>query len=323
MTVYPVTEPHDQGMLDAGEGQRLYWEVSGDPGGQPVVVLHGGPGGGSSPGFRRWFDPAAYRVVQFDQRGCGRSTPHVSDPSTDLTTNTTDHQVGDIELLRKHLDIDRWLVCGASWGVTLGLAYAERHPDRVSQLVLVSVTMTRAVDVHWLYHDAGRFFPEEWARFRAGAPEDERDGDLVAAYNRLLNEQSDPIVRVRAAQDWCDWEDALLSLEEGWTPSPRYKDPLFRMTFARLCAHYFSHAAWLGSDELLRNAARLAGIPGFLVHGRFDLGSPPDVPWLLARAWPDVELCFVRTGHRGGDEMLEQIIAATDRFATHRHHVDG
>jgi proline iminopeptidase len=223
-----------------------------------------------------------------------------------------------MERLRQHLEIDRWLVCGASWGVTLGLAYAERHPEQVSELIFISVTMTRASDVHWLYHEAGRFFPEEWARFRAGVAEDERGGDLVAAYNRLLNEQPDVAVRATAAKNWCDWEDAVVSLEEGWTPNPRYTDPDFRMTFARLCAHYFSHAAWLEMDELLRNADRLTGIPGALVHGRFDIGGPPDVPWLLARAWPGAELHLVRTGHVGGKDMLESLIRATDRFAARR-----
>jgi proline iminopeptidase len=223
-----------------------------------------------------------------------------------------------MERLREHLEVDRWLVAGASWGVTLGLAYAERHPERVSELIFISVTMTRASDVHWLYHEAGRFFPEEWARFRDGVPEAERDGDLVAAYDRLLNHHPDFALRAIAAKNWCDWEDAVVSLEEGWTPNPRYANADFRMTFARLCAHYFSHAAWLGGGQLLGNADRLAGIPGVLVHGRFDLGGPPDVPWLLARAWPDAELHLVRTGHVGGGEMMEALIAATDRFAARR-----
>jgi proline iminopeptidase len=305
-------------MLDVGDGQQLCWQVSGNPDGKPAILLHGGPGSGSYPGQRRWFDPSAYRIVQFDQRGCGRSTPSVSDPATDLATNTTHHLIGDIERLREHLEVNRWLVCGASWGVTLGLAYAECHPAKVSELIGVSVTMTRASDVHWLYHEAGRFFPEAWARFRAGVPEGERDGDLVVAYNRLLNEQPDIVIRATAAKNWCDWEDALVSLEEGWTPNPRYADPGFRMTFARLCAHYFSHAAWLDPGELLRNADRLAGIPGVLVHGRFDIGGPPDVPWLLARAWPGAELHLVRTGHVGGNEMLEPVIRSTDRFAARR-----
>jgi proline iminopeptidase len=302
-------------MLDVGQGQQLYWEVSGNPDGKPAVTLHGGPGSGSYPGQRRWFDPSAYRIVQFDQRGCGRSTPSVADPATDLSSNTTEHLIADIERLREHLEIERWLVAGASWGVTLGLAYAERHPERVSELIFISVTMTRASDVHWLYHEVGRFFPDEWARFRAGVPEAERDGDLVAAYNRLLNKQPDVVVRAAAAKNWCDWEDAVVSLEEGWSPNPRYADAEFRMTFARLCAHYFSHAAWLGSGQLLGNADRLAGIPGVLIHGHFDIGGPPDVPWLLAQAWPDAELHLVRTGHVGGGEMMAALIGATDRFA--------
>ncbi len=305
-------------MLDVGQGQRVYWEVSGNPNGKPAVTLHGGPGSGSYPGQRRWFDPSAYRIVQFDQRGCGRSTPSVGDPATDLSSNTTEHLIADIERLREHLGIERWLVAGASWGVTLGLAYAERHPERVSELIFVSVTMTRASDVHWLYHEVGRFFPQEWALFQAGVPEDERDGDLVAAYNRLLNKQPDFALRARAAQNWCDWEDAVVSLEEGWTPNPRYENANFRMTFARLCAHYFSHAAWLGSGQLLGNADRLAGIPGVMVHGHFDIGSPPDVPWLLAQAWHDAELHLVRTGHVGGNEMMEPLIRATDGFAARR-----
>ena len=312
---YAPTEPHAQGMLDVGDGQQVSWEVSGHPKGKPAVLLHGGPGSGSYPGQRRWFDPAAYRIVQFDQRGCGRSTPSASDPQTDLSSNTTHHLIADMERLRQHLEIDRWLVCGASWGVTLGLAYAERHSERVTEAVFLSVTMTRPIDVHWLYHEAGRFFPAEWVRFRAGVPKSERDGDLVAAYNRLLNEQPDVALRESAAKNWCDWEDAVVSLDEGWKPNARYADPAFRMTFARLCAHYFTHAAWLDTNELLSNANRLAGIPGVLVHGRFDLGGRPDVPWLLAQAWPGSELHLVRTGHVGGNELLEPLIAATDRFA--------
>jgi proline iminopeptidase len=214
--------------------------------------------------------------------------------------------------LREHLGIERWLVWGGSWGVTLALAYAERHPQRVTEMVLVSVTMTRPSDVHWLYHEVGRYFPAEWARFSEGGHDAE---NLIVAYDWLLNGQADPSVSAKAAKDWCEWEDAVVSLEPGWAPSQRYADPTFRVTFARICAHYFSHAAWLEPDELLANCGRLAGIPGVLVHGRLDLGGPADVPWLIAAAWPDAELHFVGTGHQGGAEMTEHMVAALDRFA--------
>jgi proline iminopeptidase len=305
------------GLLDVGDGQSIYWEVSGNPDGTPAVALHGGPGGGSTPGRRRWFDPARYRLVQFDQRGCGRSTPHAGDWTTDLATNTTHHLIHDIEALRKHLGIERWLVWGASWGVTLALAYAERHPERVTAMILLSITMTRPSDVRWFGHDTGRFFPAEWARFRAGVPERERDGDLVAAYDRLLNGHADPAVRLQAARDWVAWEDAILSLEEGYvTPNPRWADGRFMVAFARLVTHYFSHAAWLEEDELLRNAPRLAAIPGVLVHGRLDLAGPPDVAWQLSRAWPRAELHFVTGGHTGDAEMDRLQLQATGRFAS-------
>ncbi|MGH3889501.1 MAG: prolyl aminopeptidase [Pseudonocardiaceae bacterium] len=311
---YPEIEPYEHGMLDVGDGQRVYWEVCGNPDGKPAVVLHGGPGSGCTPGSRRSFDPDAYRIVLFDQRGAGRSTSHASELATDLAANTTHHLIADIELLREHLGIQRWLVWGGSWGATLALAYAQRHPQRVSEIVLVSVTMTRPADIHWLYHGVGRFFPEEWARFRAGVPAPERDGDLVAAYYRLLNDP-DPKVREQAARGWCDWEDAVVSLEEGHQPNPRYADARFRMAFARLVTHYFHHHAWLADGILLREAGRLAGIPGVLVHGRLDLGGPPMTAWELAQAWPDAELNLVNTGHTGGPDMLARLIAATNRFA--------
>jgi proline iminopeptidase len=308
----PPVRPYSSGFLDVGEGQNVYWELSGNPAGKPALALHGGPGSGSSPGRRRSFDPERYRLVQFDQRGCGRSTPPVAELSTSLESNTTGHLLADIELLREHLGIERWLVWGASWGCTLALAYAQRHPERVTEMVLVSVTMSRRSDIRWLYHDVGRYLPEAWDRFSAGGGHAE---DLVLAYDRLLNGQPDASVSARAAKDWCQWEEAVVSLEPGWAPGPRYEDPLFRMTFARLCAHYFSHAAWLGPDELLQNSGRLAGIPGVLVHGRFDLGGPADVAWLLARAWPGAELYFVGTGHHGGEEMAARMLEALDRFA--------
>ena len=313
---YPPIEPYETGMLDVGDGQSIYWECSGNPEGKPAVVLHGGPGGASTPGRRRRFDPARYQIVQFDQRGCGRSTPHAGDLSTDLSTNTTHHLIADLERLREHLGIERWLVWGASWGVTLALAYAERYPARVTEMILLSITMTRRADVQWLGRDVGRFFPEEWGRFRAGVPASERDGDPVAAYDRLINGNADPAVRLQAVRDWVAWEDALLSLEDdiAWAHE-RWADERYMVAFARLVTHYFSHAAWLDEDELLRHASRLAGIPAVLVHGRLDLAGPPDVAWQLAGAWPAAELHFIAGGHTGDAEMDRHELEATDRFA--------
>jgi proline iminopeptidase len=264
--------------------------------------------------MRRAFDPAAYRIVLLDQRGAGRSTPRVTH-DTDLSTNTTEHLLDDLERLREHLGIERWLVWGFSWGTTLALAYAQRHPARVSELVLASVTLTRPADIHWLYHETGRFFPEHWERLRKGVPKQERDGDLVAAYYRLLHDQPDPAVRRHAAERWCAWEDAVQSLEAGWVPNPRYTDPAFRITFARIVTHYFHHDAWLADDQLLQNAHLLTGTPGALVHGRIDLGSPIEAAWQLAQAWPDAELHLVDTGHGGGKEMTLRLTEATNHFA--------
>lgn len=314
--LFPPIEPVETGMLDVGDGQKLYWEASGNPAGLAALTLHGGPGSGCGPGGRRIFDPARYRIIQFDQRGAGRSTPRV-DATTDLSTNTTAHLISDIEALRNHLGVDRWVVRGVSWGVTLGLAYAQAHPERVAGMILNSVTMTRPVDIHWLYHEVGRFYPEAWHRFRAGAPPDDRDGDLVDAYHHLLTVQPDLDLREQAARDWCAWEDAASPMPDG-RPNPRYADPAFRMTFARIVTHYFHHAAWLEPDQLLNNAHRLRGIPAVLVHGRLDLGGPLDTAWLLSQAWPEAELVVVDTGHTGGGQMTSAMVAAANRFAGSR-----
>ncbi len=312
---FPEIEPFEHGLLEVEHGQHIYWETCGNPDGKPAVVLHGGPGSGCTPVHRRNFDPDAYRIVLFDQRGAGRSTPNAGDPGTDLATNTTDHLIADIERLREYLGVESWLVWGASWGVTLGLAYAETHPGRVSEMVLASVTMTRPAEIHWLYHEVGRYLPEQWARFRAGGSGAAGEVDLVAVYYRLLNTDTDVATREKAAWDWCNWEDAVLSLEPGWVPNPRYESPSFRMAFARIVTHYFHHRAWLADNQLLDNAARLAGIRGALVHGRLDLGGPLDTAWQLAKAWSDADLFVVGTGHGGGEEMTERIVDATNRFA--------
>lgn len=312
---YPPLEPYEHGMLDAGDGQQVYWETCGNPNGKPAVVLHGGPGSGAPPPWRQYFDPDRYRIVVFDQRGCGRSRPSVSDPGTDLAANTTQHLIGDIELLRQRLDIERWLVFGGSWGSTLGLAYAQRHRERVSEIVLFGIGTTRRSEVEWITRDVGRLFPAEWARFRAGVPVADRDGDLVAAYRRLLHDP-DPAVRERAARDWCTWEDAHVRIHADQPSDPRYAVAEFRMTFARLVTHYWHHLAFLEDGSLLRDAPRLAGIPGVLVHGRLDVSSPLETAWLLSNAWPDAELVVIdEAGHGGDQRMIAALVTATDRFA--------
>ena len=314
---YPDIEPYAHGLLDVGDGNSIYWETCGNPAGKPAVVLHGGPGSGCGPVWRGLFDPAAYRVVLFDQRGCGRSTPDAGDPAVDLSTNTLEHLLGDIEALREHLDIERWLVLGASWGTTLGLAYAERHPERVTEAVLFLIALTQPREVEWITRDMGRLFPERWEVFRDGVPEADRDGNLADAYRRLLADPS-PAVRDRAARNWCIWEETHVSLVRGYRPSPRYDDPVFRMTFARLVSHYWAHAAWLPDGQLLRDASRLGGIPAVLAHGRLDVSGPLDTAWALAKAWPGSELTVVEdAGHSAGDPTInETVLAATDRFAT-------
>jgi proline iminopeptidase len=314
-TLYPAIEPHDSGMLPVGEGHSVHWEVCGNPEGKAAVVLHGGPGSGCTPGHRRLFDPERYRLVLLDQRGCGRSTPHAADPAVSLEANTTWHLVADLERLRANLGIERWLVYGNSWGSTLALAYAERHPAAVTEVVLLAVGMTRPEEIDWLYHGAGRFFPGPWATFRDGVPADQRTGDQVAAYHGLLADP-DPEVRDRAAEAWCAWEDAVVSPGPDAPPNPRYADPRFRMAFARIVTHYFHHRAWLDDGTLLRDAHRLRGIPGVLIHGRLDISSPLATACELSRAWPGSELVVVDAGHLGtAPAMYGAVLDATDRFA--------
>ena len=312
---YPRIEPFDTGLLDVGDGNHVYWEVCGNPDGKPALVLHGGPGSGCTPQHRRLFDPERYRIVLFDQRGSGRSTPHAADFDTDLRVNTTQHLVADIERVREHLGVDRWLCYGNSWGSTLALVYAEQYPHRVGEIVLLGVTTTRHAEIDWLYHGAGRFYPEAWRRFRDGVPAVDRDGDLVAAYYRRLQD-ADPAVREQAARDWCDWEDAVVAVQADWTPNPRYDDPRFRMGFARIVTHYFHHKAWLADNAVLENADRLRGIPGVLIHGRLDISAPLSTACELADAWDGAELVVLRGGHLSTDAgMIDAVVAATDRFA--------
>jgi proline iminopeptidase len=321
---YPPIEPYRTGLLDTGDGNRVYWETCGNPDGVPVLIVHGGPGSGCTQRSRSSYHPERHRIILFDQRNCGRSIPHASDPAVDLSRNTTDHLIADMELLREHLGVHRWLLSGGSWGVTLSLAYAQRHPDRVLGLICVAVTSSRRSEIDWLYRGAGRIFPEAWARFRdyAGAgrfglPTDTEPPieDLLLAYARLM-EDPDPAVRARTAAEWVAWEDAVISGESNGQPgaySDRRDDA--RLAFVRICAHYFGHGAFLDDGALVRDAGRLAGLPGILVHGRSDLGGPVVTAWELARAWPGAELIVVEdAGHTGSKAMREAVEAAKDRM---------
>ncbi|HSS62289.1 MAG TPA: prolyl aminopeptidase [Candidatus Limnocylindrales bacterium] len=312
---YPEIEPYASGWLDTGDGNLIYWETCGNPRGRPALVLHGGPGSGCAPWFRRLFDPAAYRVVLFDQRNCGRSRPRASDLSTELDRNTTQNLLGDIEQLRASLGIARWLVLGGSWGCVLALAYAEAFRDHVSELILFGVTTGRKVEVDWLFRGGvARFFPEQWSRLIAAVPPTGQDGDVVAAYARLL-ESPDPEVRRHAAEEWCLWESAT----PHWPPTHRldrrFEDPEFAMSFARIVTHYVRHDLFLEDDVLLRQAGALSAIPGVLVNGRFDFQSPIANAYELLRAWPQARLVIVdEAGHHAEAGIQGVLVDATDGF---------
>ena len=311
----PRIEPYDAGMLSVGGGHQVYWETCGDPNGRPAVVVHGGPGSGCTGWHRRLFDPATTRIVLFDQRNCGRSRPHASEPDVDLSTNTTQHLIADMEALREHLEVERWLVFGGSWGSTLSLAYAEAHPNRVSEMVLWGITTGRRAEADWLFRGGvAPLFPEQWERLCAGVPASDRDGDIVEAYARMLHDP-DPAVHRRAALDWCTWESAT----PDWPPTAgldsRYTDPDFALAFARLVTHYIRHDEFLEDGVLLRDAGVLADIPGTLVNGRFDLQAPIANAWALHRVWPQSELVIVDDAGHAADEpaLTDALIRALRR----------
>lgn len=302
-------EPTDHGLLAVGDGHEIYWETCGRPDGVPVVYLHGGPGSGASAGIRRWFDPEIFRAVIFDQRGCGRSRPLADGPDVDLSSQTTDHLIADIEALRIHLGIDRWLVLGLSWGSTLALAYAQAHPDRVRGVVMGLVTTTSPEEVAWITETVGAIFPEGWDRLADHVPDRLRDRPLVDAYAELLNDP-DPDVVDAAALAWCRWEDTHVSLAPGWRPDPRFDDPAFRIGFARLVTHYWRHAAFRRDAPLLAGAAALGDLPGVLIHGRWDVSGPLRTAWDLAKVWPGAELQIMEDAGHGGEDLPNLCSAA-------------
>jgi proline iminopeptidase len=310
--LYPPIEPYGCGHLDVGDGHHLYWELCGNPEGKPAVFLHGGPGGGCLPDHRRFFDPARYRVLLFDQRGCGRSTPHAS-----LEANTTWHLVADLERLRTMQRVERWQVFGGSWGAALALAYAETHPARVSELVLRGVFTVRRAELDWLYQDgASALFPDKWERFLAAIPVEER-GDLVAAYHRRLT-GSDPAVQLAAAKAWSAWEGDVVTLLPNPRVAAQHADEAFALAFARIEAHYFTNGGFLEEAQLIRDAGRLHGIPGVIVQGRYDVVTPAVTAWDLHKAWPQATLHIVDdAGHASTEPgIVDRLVEATDFYAS-------
>ena len=308
---YPEISPNRSGMLKVSDLHTIYWEESGNPDGKPVVFVHGGPGGGTSPVNRRLFDPAAYRIVLFDQRGCGRSTPHA-----ELRENTTWDLVADMERLREMLGIERWQVFGGSWGSTLALAYAETHPERVSELVLRGIFLLRRAEIQWFYQDGTRWlYPDLFEDYVKPIPEVER-GDLVAAFYRRLTDP-DPAVQLDAARAWSMWEGATLSLLPDEGRMARFGADRYAIAFARIECHYFVHGGWFRTEtQLLDDAYRLKDIPGVIVHGRYDVVTPARNAWDLHRAWPEADLRFVPdAGHAFNEPgILHELITATDAF---------
>jgi proline iminopeptidase len=311
-TLYPKIEPYKSGHLDVGDGHSLYCELCGNPNGKPAVFLHGGPGGGSSPDHRRQFDPERYNVLVFDQRGCGKSTPYAS-----LEANTTAHLVADIERLRAMAGIDKWLVFGGSWGSTLSIAYAQAHPERVTELVLRGIFLFDQYEVDWLYKEGGAsaVYPDKWDEFIALIPESER-GDLVEAYRKRLT-SDDPEERLRAAKAWSAWEGSTVTLLPSKATIDHFTSPEIAVAIARIENHYMASGGWLQEGELLRGAEKLRGIPGVIVQGRHDTCTPPKAAWALKKAWPEVDLQIVPDGGHLYNEpgILDGLIRATDRFA--------
>jgi proline iminopeptidase len=309
--LYPDIAPFRTHRLPVQPPYELYLEECGLPEGVPVLFLHGGPGSGCESYHRRFFDPSRYRAVLFDQRGCGRSTPHA-----ELQGNTTQALVEDIETIRTHLGIRRWLVFGGSWGSTLALAYAQAHPQRVSGLILRGIFLCRDEEIRWFYQDgAGRIFPEYWEDYVAPIPEAERDDMVTAYYQRLTGD--DELARMAAAKAWSIWEGRAASLLPNASIVHHFKHPRTALSIARIECHYFANRAFLEPNQLLRDVHRLAKIPGVIVHGRYDLICPLKSAWELHRAWPGSKLEIIPdAGHAASEPGIRSaLVEATDRFA--------
>lgn len=316
--MFPAPEPFASGMLLVTDGNQIYWEASGNPHGQPAIYLHGGPGGGMGAGYRRRFDPERFLIVGFEQRGCGRSRPLAIDDLSTLHTNTTQALIADMEALRQHLKIDRWLLNGVSWGTTLALAYAQQHPERVSAIVCFAIATTSPEYVRWITETVGLLFPREWAQFvEAGRVQPGQR--VVDAYYDLLT-SSDTETRQAAAKAWNAWEDTHITLDPGWQPGHTLSetDDQAQQNFATLVTHYWKHAAFLPSRGLLDRMDALWGIPGVLIHGRYDVSGPTGFAWELHQAWPGSQFILVDDEGHGGPKMVAAMTEANSAFAAGR-----
>ena len=311
LTLYPEIKPYARHQLAVEHPHELYVDESGTPDGLPVVFVHGGPGAGCDEASRRWFDPTVYRIVTFDQRGCGRSTPHAS-----LDRNTTWDLVADMERIREHLGIDKWVLFGGSWGSTLALAYAQTHPERVHALILRGIFLCRPQEIEWFYQaGASRLFPDYWEDYLAPIPAEERH-DLVGAFYRRLT-GSDQIAQMHAAKAWSVWEGRTATLRPNGHVIERFSEPQRALSIARIECHYFVNDAFLGEDQLLRDMHKIAHIPGVIVHGRYDVICPLDNAWALHQAWPNSELSIIRdAGHAAGEPgITDALVRATGQVA--------
>jgi len=310
--MFPEIEPFRTGHLAVSDGNELYYEMTGNPKGRPALYLHGGPGGGIMRRYPRHFDPQAWLVVSFEQRGCGRSRPLATAPGASLATNTTKELIADIEALRTFVGAEKWLVYGASWGTTLALAYAQAHPASVSAMILAAVTTTTRAEVDWITVGMGRVFPEAFDRLLAVA--EPRPGERVveAAYRRITD--PDPTVRAAMARAWCDWEDTHVSLNPGHSPWDKFQDPIFALNLSTLVLHYWSKSAFLPDGALLAGMTRLRGVPGVLIHGRHDISGPAIIPHQLHKAWPGSEYFVLEGEGHGGPLMSDAVTAAAARL---------
>ncbi len=310
--LYPPIEPYNHGWLDVGDGHSIYYEESGNPHGKPCLFVHGGPGGGASPEARQFFNPEHYRIIIFDQRGCGRSTPHA-----DLHANTTWHLVADMERLREMLNVEQWLVFGGSWGSTLSLAYAQSHPQAVTELVLRGIFLLRPSEIHWFYQQgASELYPDSWENYLAPIPSEERDNLLRAFHKRLTSDNEH--IRLEAARAWSVWEASASFLMQNPAFMEKLDEPLAAMAMARIECHYFMNDGFFNDEnQILNNIDRIRHIPCVIVQGRYDVVCPPRTAWDLHQAWPEADYQLIPdAGHSAFDPSnAKALVAATDRYS--------